>query len=345
MAFTLRVVFEGVCAFVPSEPLFRNPDPTEPIEQMSVLLPDLRLPELAYWDRDPRAPSACWRAPHLAFLEVEREALFTGTNARIDLDWHHRPSRRRRAAFLFDQRRLRVEGGRGEPLVVEQGEGSGSTPRNDHEARSLWWLPRMAEIAPHFAWVQARRRQAELGKMPAIAGSVQIREGLIYVGGFNRQAKDEEPSQWSFGPVARDEGGQLVLPPRNQARWNRAIGNRIHWELQVEEAAVFQLIDSNDQVRSVVVRPPVGSDGDPIEVRVGNMEPEVGLFDSTPFFGALREALPDPDFQAFYRLVSDQTVPAVAAPWPVPFSFDTALGQHEKPCAPALFNGFGKDET
>lgn len=344
MPFTLRVIFEGVCAFVPSEPLFRNPRPTEHLRQMNVLLPDLRLPEVAYWDREHHGPSVFWRAPHLAFLDVEWESLSSKTDARIDLDWLERSSRRKRAAFFFDQRRLRVEGGAGEPLHVEQIRCRGAVPATPEEQRSLWWLPRMSEIAPPFEWFPGDALRADRGDLPGLAGSVQILEGRIYVQDYNRRRDNDEIQPWSFGPVARDAEGELVLPPEDRAAWNRAIGNRIVWELAIEESATFKLTDTEGRERSIVVRPPVGSDGAPIEVRVANAEPEVGLLGASPLFGALLEPLPDPDFQVYYRLASGEVEPAEAHGWAVPLAPSNLFGQHEKPCSPALFSGFAEDE-
>lgn len=345
MAFTLKVVFEGVCAFVPSETLFRNARTTERIEQMSVMLPDLRLPELAYWDREAQAaPSAFWRAPHLAFLDLEWDVISSNTDAKIDLDWRDLATRRDRAAFFFNQRRLRVEGGTGDPLYVHQLRCSGKEPENEEEKQSLWWVPRMSEIAPPFEWFQGDTERADRGELPGVAGSIQIREGRLYVSDYNRRLDDRKIQHWSFGPVTRGTNGALVVPPTGHGAWNRAIGNRVVWELAIADSARFVFTDGAGNDRMLVVRPPAGADGAPIEVRIGNVEPEVGLLGSAPFFGALAEPLPDPDFQVYYRLSGSGLAPAEGESWVVPLAPSTAFGQNEKPCAPALFSGFSEDD-
>lgn len=341
MAFTLRVVFEGICAFVPSQPLFKSHRPTETIDQMSVLLPDLRLPERAYWDREVESPAPFWRAPHLAYLDVEREFVATGTDARFDHDWLDQASRHRRVAFFLDRHRVRVEGGLGEPLHVDQLRCSGPRPQNPKEFRSLWWLPRLSEIAPDFEWLQGDPGCCERGELPGLAGSIVIQEGRLATREFNR-GLDDEIQSWPFGDVKRDTDGDLVIPPEDRAKWKRAIGNQIVWELGIEEAARFVLVDESNAERTVVVRPPLGAGRAPIEVRISNKEPEVGLLGASPFFGALREKLPDPDFQVFYRLGGGGEAPTGEERWAVPLAPDNVHGQHEKPCSPALFSGFSE---
>ncbi|MDX2000467.1 MAG: hypothetical protein SF066_22330 [Thermoanaerobaculia bacterium] len=342
MPFTLRVVFEGVCALVPSETLFRHGRPTETLDQLSVLLPDLRLPDLAYWDRDPRAPSANWRAPHLAFLDVEADCLMADTDAEVQHDWIDPETRRRRLAFYFDQRRLFVEGGTGDPLTVEQARCSGAKPSTLQEERSLWWLPRLSEVAPDSEWFQGSAQQCERGELPGLVGGVFLREGHVATRGFNRNLEDGEIQVWPFGPVARGADGELALPEAGRSSWNRAIANRIVWELTIRDSARLVFVDAADERRSVLLRPPMGSGRAPVEVRVANVEPEVALLGAAPFFGALRELLPDPDFQAFYRFGGDNGSDA-ATRWAVPLAPGNVQGQNEKPCAPALYSGFSED--
>lgn len=334
MAFTVRVVFEGVLGFVPNEPFFhsapRGAQPGKP-STLSVLVPDLRAPALAGWEdgitRD--KPDPRYRSAHVPVLLVDPLAVRGAHGLSPSSLFVDPASGRLRAAYLLAGVVMTLpELG---PLTFESAVSRQPLPpsADSPKRRSLWWLPRMADIAPDSQLAKKELLEANGDQLllQGVAARIDTRGGHLSVAGFNSGGGQS----WLYASVRRNpETG--ALESGNEDRWARAVANRIALEGQSENAAKlsFDLIGGEAEL----VLEPTGSN-DVVEVIVANIEPEVLFLGESSPFG--ENPLPDPDFEPFYDL---STAPPTASRL-FPVRAENARGQNEKPCAPGTYSGAG----
>lgn len=371
MSYTFRVIFDGVCAWVPDHPFF--PDEKSGTSQVhpgtlcanevDVLLPDLSRAEL---NTQPAEGLRVFRSPHFALLKFDLPDLHRKTTRRVDLVTRD-ISTQNEEGLLFLKReqirfRLKAENattfrfadwrptdasGAEEPAKPKSSDSqqvccccrkdaSASDgprrgievpcPKHQDQLDSLWWMPRLQDIAPDYQRVRSEHLSTHFGPLPEeLQARVEIRGGFLKTYDFNRDV-DGEPLPWRFLPANADTS--------EAGKWNRAIGNRQALEFfDVQGPVTIELkrIANDVHVTELVLDLPPGAHRPVLEVKVTNSEPE-SLFNVQD---RLTAQLPDPDFEEFYYMHSD----ADEAVWkkggrPVPnpsgFGF---LGIEDKPCS------------
>ncbi len=325
MSYTFRVIFEGICAYVPDRPFFvqeangkwKAGSPTS----VQVLIPDLtgRIP------RPGTQPLAI--APHFLTLRARVRDLQPETDRHYRLTYRQPGSLDEMALFRVDGEEMKIELDRssnGDAFSF-----ANWVPKRPQElpdlrsvlmTSSLYWLPRLEEIAPHFDQVDADL----LAPNPfpqSLAGRVAIEGGTLRVAGFNRE-RNGRPRVWRFADPASSQDPGV---------WNRAIGNRLALEFFDVEGPVRIVLEApGGAAKQLVLAPPPGTGGD-VESIVSNVEPESLFVPEAPLRGF------DPDFDVFYDLgLAPKVYPSKPRPTirPVPNPPPTVfLGVFEKPCS------------
>lgn len=356
MSFKLKVIFDGVFAFVPNRPLFdKETGVDEPADQVWVLAPNLSRPDLADWDRKSNYSKPDFRPSHLTVLSVAPK--------NVPNKW--------REVF---HRRVAAQDGAGKELVrivsgaflefLENGEPLGggllpnvSVPDSDRrtdprasgitveEKNSLWWVPRLSEVAPDYSSVREGLRPEE-GKSfnPApdeLTAVLSLNSGTLntkehHLGGL---------STWAFTQIRRNDSGSLLAEKPDAQKWNRAIGNKLIWETPIESNHVdLKVSFKQDGSYKVRLRPTFCR---PREVVIFLRNKEPGLILKPKESQVLtetesREGIdPDSDFQAFFQLAAKsdslrtRRYPCLKKP---------PTGVSDKPCASAFFQGFADSD-
>lgn len=333
MGWTFRMVFDGVCAFVPDTPLYEKNDSTfepvkEPPKKLTVLLPDLGQAKRS------EADSAAIRPAHFALMLFRMEDWRPESDRFLDLQVRVPDGGVDKGVFVLrgDAISLERPAGHHRTLSFETTKGAGATPRDD-ERRSLWWVPRFGEVGTRDGRFPSRLQPVQGQPLPSeLAGAMTLDFGRVSTGGFNFPAESTtQPTVWSFRSAGMTSGGT----------WNRAVGNRIVVEINDLTAPLrlnFLQIQGGHELPSVATfSPPPGSRRSVVEVLVANAELEK-LFERHNLFGAPAPSAQDPDFEAFYDLVGEtdperRFIPSLS-------SAMTAFGPTTKPCAPTFASGF-----
>lgn len=334
MAFTLRVIFEGVLGFVPNEPFFRaapkGAKPGKP-EKLSVLVPDLREPALAGWEEGSTRdkPDPRYRAAHVPVLLVDPLVIRGASGLPPRALFVNPASGRLQAAYLLAGAVVTLP--QFGPLSFESAVSKQRLPPagESPKRRSLWWLPRLADIAPDSQLVKKELLEALSDQLlsQGVAARIDAQGGHLSVAGFNSGGG----RSWLFSSVSRnpETGG---LEHGSEDRWARAIANRIALEGPSDGAATltFDLVGARAELE---LEPAAGSGA--VEVVVANVEPEVLFLGESSPFG--EHILPDPDFEPLYGL----STAAPTADRLYPVRAESARGAIKKPCAPGAYSGAG----
>lgn len=190
----------------------------------------------------------------------------------------------------------------------------------------------MQEIAPFYNHARWDQLSTHYGPFPEeLQARIEIRGGYLRTYDFNRNVNND-PQPWRF-LAANDSGSGC---------WNRAIGNRQALEFyDVRGPVILELkrLASDVHTTELVLNVPPGAYRSELEVHVTNLEPE-------QMFGVqdrLTAQLPDPDFEEFYLMHSENFDPNEKRPVPNPSGFGF-LGIRDKPCSPSEINRSGDIE-
>jgi hypothetical protein len=359
VSYTFRVIFDGVCAYVPDKPFFKEDkktcrwyrrsdevdqkDPRSgPARSLAVLLPDLRRPGLPRVPDNPQLNFPTFRDPHFPLLKFRLGDLRESTTRRVDLVCRD-ISRLDEEGILFlrrEQIRFNMDAENANafsfadwvPKYQDQ-----AIPRLEcrEEIESLWWMPDLVRIVPEGA-EKTKAVRAKANVLPSYRGPFP--EGLIAriecLGGrlrtydFNRNV-DGVPLPWRFAPP-----DDRSCP----GYWNRALSNSVALEFfDVRDDVHIELkrLANEVVVEELVLAPAPGASRPVVEIHISNREPDL-LFEEEGFS---RSALPDMDFQPFYELLSDFN-PELVHELPIPHPARTTFfGIREKPCAGTLMEG------
>jgi hypothetical protein len=345
--FTLRLVFEGICAFVPDTPFFYRdgqgkPQAGEP-SSLAVLLPDVRSADIADWETypAPMVTNPCYRASHAPLLSLNPGNVAGSDGMLVDGFFNDPLTGEMRVLHVLDHEAMTfaTDGSKWPRLSFES-----TIPDPDTQPlpgtcpqlrRSLWWLPRLSEISPPHQYCDKRLLTASPREFPALglACRIDIPGGHLSIAAFNKDGTQS----WNYTSVTRKADGTLEFPPPEKWVWLKAIGNEIRCEIEIADTEVVLNLEDPDagdgDKASATLRPAAG--GKVVEVRIANAEldavvlrPE-SLPPATP--------LPDADFQAFYPFTTGKET----KPWPAPiFSSESDRpGFVLKPCSGAAFSG------
>jgi hypothetical protein len=343
--FTLRLVFEGICAYVPDEPFFYRDDegishPGNP-SRCTVLLPDASITGIADWEIFLPIDDPCLRAAHAPILSFNPGDVADSKGLSIQGYFNDPLTGEIRAVHVLRREALTfaTSSGEWEGLSFEQKipkyQPQPLPGRSSKLRRSLWWLPRMSEISPHHEFCNEDLLTAPPGdfKKLGLASRITVPGGRLSTLALNQDGA----VYWNFAPVARDpDTKEIKVPSPGDLTWKRAIGNRILCAIRVSGPEVeLKLVRKGGRKASATLRP--GIPGKAIEVRIANAELDALML--KPRSLPLATRLPDADFQALYPLT------AVAYQNPLPAPFDSSTGKQPgigaKPCSGVAFSGSG----
>ena len=349
MSYTFRVIFDGVCGFVPNRPFF-SPNGTgvwgangDTVENVDVLLPDLSRAE---YNTQGAQGLRVFRSPHFALLKFQLPDLHRKTSRRVDLVCRDIGSRDEEGLLFLKREQIRFN--LDDPFTYSDWSPNDKQQQDLREAvidsrlpavhvptgscreqeDSLWWLPRLQEIEPYYDRVNPNLLRDQDGHCWAfpeeLQARVEISGGHLRTFDFNRNVNGE-PQPWRFLPAAETAGSGV---------WNRAIGNRLALEFKKVCGPVeieLKRIANDVQETKLVLKPRSGD----LEVVITNSEPEA-------LFGVrdrLTAQLPDPDFEEVYYMLTDPGLDFnELRPVPNPSGFGF-IGILDKPCSPAEISG------
>jgi hypothetical protein len=335
--FTLRLVFEGVCALVPDSPFFEDdcgtPVPGTP-SSVTVLLPDLRSPRIAAWEEEspvwplPPGEKISYCPPHAPVLLLSPGDIRRRDRGFIIAGRFEDPvTLGPRLVHILGQESVSLNFPKWPRLTFESQIATKNVPTPGTDDSSLWWIPRMSELSPDHQWCYKKLLTDQPGQFGKhkIAARLRLEGGHLAVVDFNQQGK----AVWTFGDVSRDQHGGLNETPYND--WKRAIGNVLSCTIQVPGPAVELEFTTADESAKLSLGPP--RPGDIVEVKIANAELENLVFEppSPPW---IRPVLPDADFETYYRW----TTGGYRRPSRVPLKFK-GPGIHEKPCCMVALSG------
>lgn len=362
MSYTFRVVFDGVCAYVPNERFFDfdhqkkkfvsrietslkdKEQKTKLPRSLAVLLPDLRRPGMPHLPSVPlRFPPI--RDPHFPLLQFRLKDLREGTTRRVDLVCRDISSDDE-AGILFlrrEQIRFKLDAENSSSFsfadsVPDDPDQLKPDPNCPEQFESLWWLTDIRRIVDpcdvDVAVVDPKFLPSYRGPFPdGLIARVECTGGRLRTFDFNRDL-DGEPLPWRFAPPGADP---------LEGSWNRALSNSVALEFfDVRDEVHIELRRLANEViiEELVLAPGPGASRPELEIRISNREPDL-LFQAEGFS---RSALPDMDFQPFYELSlgPDQPEPDRIASLPVPNPGNqTFFGIREKPCAGGVLDEKG----
>jgi hypothetical protein len=324
MAFTLRVFLSGLGVFVPNRDF---DDLKDPPDRTWLLFPDVLAPRVS---SDGKAAISS-HYPRLQFkLENLRDSkvdfmTYRGLDAGDpqmglcmlkDQDVTIWPDGKQPASDSLRP----VNGPPPDPMNLKQG-----------EDRYLYWLPKMAVIAPGRGDVQPsllgplgspNGNAANGSPNPLITTRLQLNVGRLFVWKLTG-------AQWAFqdlGQPAPAPAPAVMLP----------MPVELALELEADEEVAILLTEFGQaQPRKLVLGPPAGKPYDDVEIRLMNREIESTIGLEEP--DVVTNGMPDPDFSVYYDLAANGTNPG--QPIPVPHFADASdpRGGDHRPCTPAVF--------
>lgn len=290
MAFNFRIVFSGICAFVPNpNGSFDDPDNRKDhFRKVSILLPDLLSAGLA---------GGTARDGHVPTLELDRSQGWTGDR---DVDLVAPKRQARKDVYFLNQERIWFEIGGGEPGGIEvlnfdrKPVQPPEAPLSEEQARFFWWVPKMERVAPGSeTFDQALLRERDDTK--PIASVVEIHRGRLSV----------PDGSISFSPVEFKAVGGASKGVRQKIAFRIAVDVKQATSVRI----FFQTLDGNQppRTRSLLLN----DDGRDVEIAIKNREVHDLLGVRVPKDPAAGSV--DVDFQTYYRLanqvVVDQLIP------------------------------------
>jgi hypothetical protein len=343
--FTLRLVLEGICTWVPDSPFFEQldgkPVPGNPTS-LTILLREKRATKLADWEeRSPYWPvktAPCLSPPHAPVLILSKRDMHDWTDT-FSIDGKFTaltgPPPHSRVVHVLDYQELSLGDFQWPPLTFEcqiPCPHDAEKPTMGVDDRSLWWLPRMSEISPLHQWCDAALLKAPLRefKKRKIAARLHLPGGHLSVAGFNSAGE----YYWVFGKVTRDKEGKLYPPPKSDWVWKKAIGNVLHCDIPIRGSEVRLNLKDSSTRSHVTLRP--RQRGGRVEVTIANAELENVVLNLDSEVVWADPVLPDVDFQAHYPF----TTGPGDTPWAVPFErLPDDHGAVLKPCSGAALSG------
>lgn len=366
MSYTFRVVFDGICAYVPNRPFFDDanekneegyedqppPQSTDPplhykekweagdVDSLAVLLPDLRNPGRPIVPDHPRLNFPPFRASHFPLLKFHLGDLRESTTRRVDLVVRDISSRDE-AGLLFlrrEQIRFNMHAENAESFSFAKwipDDPGQPLPRLDQpeQMESLWWLPDLRRIVPRGCGADVVKPDvlpSYRGPFPeGLIARVECRGGRLRTYNFNRDVNDV-PLRWRFAPPTDAWG---------EGSWNRALANSVALEFfDVRDEVHIELrrLANEVVIEELVLAPAPGASRPLLQIEITNREPDL-LFQEEGFG---RYTLPDMDFQPFYADLSHQPGDVAQLPIPHPgrLSF---FGIRENPCAGTVMTAQG----
>lgn len=336
MAFTVRFIFEGVCAFVPDSSLFiksrgtwRSGSPSS----VTVLLPALQTARSASWKEKGRV---VLREPHWAFLTVDQSYLKCPRKSERlpDLAWKGSfrfvvddlptLAKGRWASMALQNEKLTLKPDYSPGFTADLTVPAKADKPTDLDRASLWWLPRMAELSPTSRKVEKSLKPGAGALNATLSASLEITQGELSMLGFNL-VNPGVKRKWTFTQPWR--WWHKWFPPKRYL--NRPVGNTLSLVLENQDGPL-EIGFKKDTESFVWIEGPEDST---VDVFVSNMELEDRFLepvaDDPEIFNQ------DPDFEDLYALSRGS-----GASGPVPDRRASNAGPVRTPCSPGGFDGW-----
>ncbi|MEM1179698.1 MAG: hypothetical protein AAGM22_15230 [Acidobacteriota bacterium] len=301
-SFRVRLIFEGLVALVPSQPLkFVTP---VNIGSVDVFFLDARAP----YDTAPEIEKGSIRHPHFLWAEVDSDGYHDAKSTRKPYAsiGKYGTSESRHLFPLEEPQNLSYELKGTDPLKVFQDKPSNpdAWPQNTHKhKKSIWWVSRPSE----------RTGKVDHGifKERSIRSSLlTIRDGKLFTLDCSNSGLP-----WNLYECTPQKSTLASHPGP------RSLANQVALDLKVESFA-FKV--SNGDSIHLKKR----YDGQMTTLRLRNSEGEALLGTEI-----VSRTGPDADFAIYYR----HSDGGLVYPWILPEAVGT-IGSSRKPCAPALFD-------
>jgi hypothetical protein len=278
---------------------FQTQRKSSSLPSLAVLLPDLRKAA-----RLPEVLGLCrYRPAHFPLLKCPAPQVALGSTRKIDLFCRDVGSSLEQALVFLKREQIRFslvgsnvqkfEFAAWRPTAGDEDKHPIPVENDFEEAESLWWLPRIAEVAKPWDLVWPEHMPANLHAFPdALVARVETKGGRLRTFDFNRDGRNR-PHKWRFAAADDDF---------SQGKWNRAIGNRLALEFfDVSGPVTIELkrLSTDVFTDQLVLAPPPGGAGSVLEIEICNREPEF-LFSEAD--ARVLAMLPDADFEAYYDL-------------------------------------------
>lgn len=374
MSYTFRVVFDGVCAYVPDKPFFvnrggywqrRSDEPIKgkphsgPIRSVAVLLPDLRRPGRPKLPNDPNLHFPSFREPHFPLLRFGLDDLREGTTRRIDLVYRDISQKDEQGLLLLRREQIRFSLDAENASSFTWADWAPFPPKklpgyctnanmppkwwgkepergNPEQLESLWWLPDLQRIVE--CNPKATRARAEV--LPSYRGPFPDELiARVECGGGRLRTFDFNRSVDGI-PLR----WRFAKPgdPYSPGTWNQALANSValeFFDVRGEVKIELKRLANEVVVEELVLAPTPGASRPILEVSISNREP-TSLFQQEGFS---RSMLPDVDFQPFYESLSEADASQLAnLPIPHP-GLSFFFGIRETPCAGTSMLGQGAE--
>jgi hypothetical protein len=278
MSYTLRVLFSGLCAFVPNRPFDRLEDPPT---QVTVLLPNLLKPQ----PLDTNSPSGNTLEPHFPLLGFDLSDLHPQSQRKPDL-W--REASGKGACLLYGEEislELNIPSNGHSKLTIPTR--SENQPKEKQEEatptdrESLYWLSRLDRATPkHFVIPTLLTDSLSQEDNPPLLARMRLEQGFLRVSKLSERVCRFDGSNGYIQQIATELA--LDIPG-------------------VEGPAAIVLRGSDGTERSLTLTP-VRKPG-VVEIRIENRELD-------DLLGIPQEMFPPrelADYQVFYKLVQPES--------------------------------------
>lgn len=301
MDYTFRIVFSGLCAFVPDRSFDANPGPSS----ITVLLPNLL---------NPFPLSNKILTPHYPTLAYDLAQRKPESTKEAPLVWKEEKQPDKGLCFLLgEDLKINAQSQGADQLHLVNGHNGGDAIKaNGADETSVWWMAKLDKAASGAGLAKLAMQPPRIPNPTDIISRLQLSRGVL--------------SSWELV-----DG---VCKFDHQSTYEQQIAREVAWELRGVTGPVeidFTGFGVNPKTTTLILEPPAGSTEVTVEIR--NLEIDAFLFPEYDLQRGTRAT----DFEVYYRMCSGFSGPNLPAPVlsapPLPDSV------HEL-CPPVAFSGW-----
>jgi hypothetical protein len=300
MSYTFRIVFAGLCAFVPDRSFDANPGPSS----VTVLLPNLLTPfPLSNKILTPHYPTLEFNLAHRQ--PGSREPTLVRPNQAL--------GDKGLCFLLWEELKISAQslGAAAQIHLVNGHNASDATRATSADEHSVWWMAKMDKAAHGAGLVRRDLQPPRTPKRSEIVTRLKLSGGVL--------------SSWEL------VGDVCTFEP--QSTYKQEIAREIAWELNGITGPVEIACSSfgvNPGTSKLILEPPAGTG---VEIVIRNLEIDAFLFPEYQLERGTRAS----DFEVYYKLCSGFN--GAALPVPVLPTAPPPDSVHEL-CPPVAFSGW-----
>jgi hypothetical protein len=331
----LSVSFQGVFGLTPNNPVFDRSSgyyESQNPKWVDFLFPNLLLSYPASWLNP--ADVSTIAPPHFPLL-ILPSSNYDSDKSTLKPDASFMPDGVASQVFFLTDKYFQLQGATDVAIDAKIQVAEGKDLPSGSDLGSLWWIPRTEALSPVPSHARVDKAlnydlwsKNSPPKFPErIVSYLRVTQGRLKVADYFKD-KNENIVKVPFR-LGR-------APAKSDSSWNRAVGNSISWEIEVNNA-YFDLMhytENRSEPFSIFLKPDANNQ---IAARILNVEPETA-FCGKPSFLQNASQSPDADFEILYSL-ADELYPI----GPVPDMRDGSINRLDKPCSPVLFQGFSRE--